>query len=48
MGLGVSNEVTDPGGVVSITVSSGVLTVFDVPQPDPTSDTTTDSSREEN
>jgi thiamine pyrophosphokinase len=34
VGLGVSNEVVDPGGVVPITVSSGVLTVFDVPQPD--------------
>jgi thiamine pyrophosphokinase len=31
VGLGVSNEVTATGGVVSIAVSSGVLTVLDVP-----------------
>ena len=48
VGLGVSNEVTDPRGVVSITVSSGVLTVFDVPQPDPASDAMADSPIEEN
>jgi thiamine pyrophosphokinase len=34
VGLGVSNEVTDPDGVVPITVSSGILTVFDVPRAD--------------
>jgi thiamine pyrophosphokinase len=35
VGLGVSNEVSDPDGVVQITVSSGVLTVFDVPDHEP-------------
>lgn len=34
VGLGVSNEVTDEAGMVSISVSSGVLTVFDEPAPD--------------
>jgi thiamine pyrophosphokinase len=34
VGLGISNTVTDPDGLVPITVSSGVLTVFDVPVPD--------------
>jgi len=48
VGLGVSNEVIDPSGVVPITVSSGVLTVFDVPQPDPASDAMADSPIEEN
>jgi len=47
VGLGVSNEVTDPGGVVAITVSSGVLTVFNVPRPDPSANTPTDSLVEE-
>lgn len=31
IGLGVSNEVTDASGVVSVTVSNGVLTVFNTP-----------------
>jgi len=35
VGHGVSNEVTDADGVVPITVSSGVLTIFNVPQTDP-------------
>lgn len=43
VGLGVSNEVIDPDGVVPITVSSGVLTIFNVPQPDGSADTPTDS-----
>lgn len=34
VGLGVSNEVTNESGEVSISVSSGVLTVFDEPAPD--------------
>lgn len=34
VGLGVSNEVTDAVGQVSISVSSGVLIVFDDPTPD--------------
>lgn len=32
IGLGVSNEVTDPDGTVSISLSVGVLTVFDEPR----------------
>ena len=32
IGLGVSNEVADSDGIVHITVSSGVLTVFDHPK----------------
>ena len=32
VGLGVSNEVTDPDGHVSVSVSSGVLTIFDQPR----------------
>jgi thiamine pyrophosphokinase len=43
VGLGVSNEVIAPDGVVPISVSAGVLTVFDVPRPDPTTDAPTDS-----
>lgn len=37
IGLGVSNEVTEPDGRVSISVSSGTLTIFDRPRlsPDP-------------
>jgi len=31
VGLGVSNEVTDDDGHVHVTVSSGVLTIFDTP-----------------
>jgi hypothetical protein len=31
IGLGVSNEVTAAGGVVSIALSTGVLTVLDEP-----------------
>ena len=34
VGLGVSNEVTDPDGAVPVTVSNGVLTIFDVPTPE--------------
>jgi len=30
-GLGVSNEVTHPDGIVDVSVSGGVLTVFDAP-----------------
>ncbi|WP_040492249.1 thiamine diphosphokinase [Ilumatobacter nonamiensis] len=33
VGLGVSNEVTADDGIVPVTVSGGVLTVFDVPDP---------------
>lgn len=33
VGLGVSNEVTGPDGDVRISVSTGVLTVFDHPRP---------------
>ncbi|MFK8025881.1 MAG: thiamine diphosphokinase [Ilumatobacter sp.] len=33
VGLGVSNEVTDPIGDVPVSVSTGVLTVFDHPRP---------------
>ena len=33
VGLGVSNEVTDPGGEVPVAVSNGALTIFDTPQP---------------
>jgi len=47
VGLGMSNEVIDPDGVVPITVSSGVLTIFDVPRPDPAAETPTDSLIEE-
>ena len=32
VGLGMSNEVIDPDGVVPVSVSAGVLTVFDVPE----------------
>jgi thiamine pyrophosphokinase len=32
VGLGVSNEVTDPDGVVAISVSTGVLTIFNHPR----------------
>ena len=32
VGLGVSNEVTDPDGDVHVSVSTGVLTVFDHPR----------------
>ena len=32
IGLGVSNQVTDPDGTVSISLSVGVLTVFDEPR----------------
>ena len=35
VGLGMSNEVTDPDGRVPISVSNGVLTVFDEPRIDP-------------
>lgn len=41
VGHGVSNEVTDPAGDVSISLSSGVLTVFDHPHPSPRTATTT-------
>lgn len=33
VGLGISNEVTDPDGAVNVTVSNGVLTIFDTPHP---------------
>ncbi|MFN3257462.1 MAG: thiamine diphosphokinase [Ilumatobacter sp.] len=33
-GLGVSNEVVDPDGVVDVTISSGVLTILDRPRRD--------------
>jgi thiamine pyrophosphokinase len=33
IGLGISNEVTHPTGMVEVTVSAGVLTIFDVPAP---------------
>jgi thiamine pyrophosphokinase len=33
VGLGISNEVTDPVGRVEITVSAGVLTIFNAPTP---------------
>ncbi|MGB3735840.1 MAG: thiamine diphosphokinase, partial [Ilumatobacter sp.] len=36
VGLGVSNEVTAPDGRVSISLSAGVLTVFDQPRTSPT------------
>ena len=35
LGLGVSNEATDPEGRISISVSGGVLTVFNSPRPNP-------------
>jgi thiamine pyrophosphokinase len=35
IGLGVSNEVTGPDGRISISVSGGVLTVFNSPRPNP-------------
>ncbi len=38
VGLGVSNEVTDPDGRVSISLSVGVLTVFNQPRTSPASD----------
>jgi thiamine pyrophosphokinase len=31
IGLGISNEVTHPEGIVEVTVSAGVLTIFNVP-----------------
>lgn len=34
-GHGVSNEVTDPEGTVAVSVTGGVLTVFDAPAPTP-------------
>ena len=47
VGLGMSNEVIDPGGVVPITVSSGVVTIFDVPRPEQFADGPADSLIEE-
>ncbi len=34
VGLGLSNEVTDHDGMVPVTVSNGVLTIFDTPHPE--------------
>ncbi len=43
-GLGVSNEVTAPDGRVPISVSTGVITVFDTPRPSPDTSPTAGAS----
>lgn len=48
VGLGVSNEVIDPDGVVKVSVSTGVLTVFDVPRVDRPPDSSTPRSSDRN
>jgi thiamine pyrophosphokinase len=34
VGLGISNEVTDPDGTIALSVSTGVLTIFNHPHPE--------------
>ena len=44
VGVGVSNEVTAPDGIVSVALSDGVLTIFDVPHPSSASAASTSAS----
>jgi thiamine pyrophosphokinase len=44
IGLGVSNEVTGPEGRISISISAGVLTVFNTPRPTPAAPESSDGA----